>query len=166
MDDPRVLFVSIHRQDHRTFPFDNTSGEPTVVGKGAGAGFTVNVAWPEPAMGNAEYAYAFERVVLPLTRAWRPQMVLVSAGFDAAAGDPIGDCCVTAEGFASMTRSLMRHAEGKLLLALEGGYSLQQVADCATSCVRALLSDEPLSEEQLVSKTSLCDQCCDVARAA
>lgn len=56
------------------------------------------------------------------------QMVLVSAGFDAARGDPLGDCCVSAAGFGMMTRSLMQHADGKLLLALEGGYSLEQVA--------------------------------------
>mmetsp|Transcript_18345 Transcript_18345/g.43894 ORF Transcript_18345/g.43894 Transcript_18345/m.43894 type:complete len:261 (+) Transcript_18345:1-783(+) len=162
IDDPRVLFVSLHRQDHQTFPFDNETAEPYVVGKGAGAGFTVNIAWPEPQMGDAEYLYAFQRVVLPLTRCWKPQMILVSAGFDAAQGDPIGDCCVSPAGFAQMTRSLMPYADGKLLLALEGGYSLQQVGDCVAACVRELLGDAPPED----SATNDAISCCESARVA
>ena len=114
-------------------------------------------------MGDAEYAHAFERVVEPLARSWQPQMILVSAGFDAAAGDPLGDCCVSAAGFGRMTRSLMQHADGKLLLALEGGYGLQAVCDCTTTCVRALVGDEPSEEENATFDAS---ECCDSAREA
>merc|ERR1712138_61170 len=99
--------------------------------------------------GDAEYLHAFERIIIPLARSWQPQMILVSAGFDAAEGDPLGDCCVTPAGFGEMTRSLLAHAEAKVLLALEGGYSLNQVANCSVACVRALVGDGPSAEEKI-----------------
>lgn len=155
IDDPRVLFVSLHRQDHTTFPFNNAAGEPSVVGSGKGEGYNVNIAFGEPDMGDAEYAYAFERVILPLVRNWEPEMILVSAGFDAVRGDPLGDCCVTAAGFGFMTRSLMQHNDGgKLVLALEGGYSLETVPQCVSTCLGALLGDSVAPDEAAVSSDS------------
>ena len=163
IDDPRVLVVSLHRQDHTTFPFNNSTGEPSVVGSGKGAGFNVNIVWGEPDMGDAEYAYAFRHIVLPLVTNWEPQMILVSAGFDAVRGDPLGDCCVTAAGFAMMTRSLMPHANGKLLLALEGGYSLDEVSLCTAACVRVLLGDGSTDYEAAALERSR--QCSVAGRA-
>lgn len=146
LDDDRVLFLSLHRLQG-TFPY-NDSGCSSVVGKGKGQGYTVNIAWDTPGMGDAEYAYAWKKLVLPMLLVWQPQIVLVSAGFDAAAGDPLGDCNVSPASFALMTRWLMHATNGKVVLALEGGYNLQQLPVCATGCVRALLGDPASEEEQ------------------
>ena len=165
LDEERVLFFSVHRRGHNIFPFKGrAAAAPTAVGTGRGAGFNVNVAWETPGMTDAEYAHAWDRVLLPLIRAWRPEAVLVSAGFDAAQGDPLADCAVTAAGFGAMTRSLLRECGGRLLLALEGGYSLKQLPQCALACVRALLG-EPPSEAEAAAEAAGADAC-EAARKA
>jgi len=105
LEDDRVLFFSVHRQ-FGTFPHKAGAG-PETVGRGNGEGFNVNIAWNSPGMGDAEYAYAWRTVLLPLMRMWQPQVVLVSAGFDAVQGDPIGDCSVSPAGFGWMARRLV-----------------------------------------------------------
>ena len=94
-------------------------------------------------MGDAEYLAAFERLVLPIAREFEPQVVLVSAGFDAAAGDPLGGGEVTPAGFAQLTHLLSSLAGGRLVLALEGGYDLEANAACAAACMRVLLGEPP-----------------------
>jgi histone deacetylase 6 len=94
-------------------------------------------------MGDAEYLAAFRRVVMPVAQAFAPDIVLVSAGFDSARGDPLGGMDVTPVGFAHMTAQLSTLARGRVVLALEGGYNLRSVARGAEACVRALLG-EPL----------------------
>ena len=86
-EDPSVLYMSLHR-----YPFYPGTGAAEEVGTGAGAGFSVNVAWSEGGAGDAEYSAAFERVIMPIARSFEPQMVIISAGFDAAKGDPLGGC--------------------------------------------------------------------------
>jgi acetoin utilization deacetylase AcuC-like enzyme len=105
-DDPTVLTVSIHRWDHGRFYPSLASGGPTHVGSGPGQGFNVNIAWSCAGMGDVEYYAAFERVILPLSREFGPQLILVAAGLDAAEGDPLGGNRVTPQGFADMTRQL------------------------------------------------------------
>lgn len=92
------------------------------VGVGAGAGCTVNIPWPDGGMGDNEYLHAFYRVVLPIAANFSPDYVIVSAGFDAALGDPIGECMVTANGFGQMTHLLRGVANGRLLLVMEVRY--------------------------------------------
>lgn len=70
-------------------------------------------------MKDADYIYAFERVVMPVAREFDPQLVIISAGFDAADGDPIGGCYVTSKGYAHMTHMLMTLARGNVVVALE-----------------------------------------------
>jgi histone deacetylase 6 len=89
----------------------------------------VNIPWAVGNVGDADYIYAFQKLVMPIAYEFNPQLVigisflnvpnLVSAGFDAAAGDPIGGCEVTPAGYAHMTHMLMPLAEGKLVLVLE-----------------------------------------------
>lgn len=89
----------------------------------------MNIPWAVGNVGDADYIYAFQKVVMPIAYEFNPQLVIgiscveltdaVSAGFDAAAGDPIGGCEVTPAGFAHMTYMLMPLAEGKLVLVLE-----------------------------------------------
>ncbi|XP_072745235.1 histone deacetylase 5 isoform X5 [Anoplolepis gracilipes] len=153
-DDPRVLYLSIHRHDDGNF-FPGTGG-PTECGAGEGLGYNVNVAWSgglNPPMGDAEYLAAFRTIVMPVAKEFDPDIVIVSAGFDAAVGHPapLGGYKVSPACFGRMTQQLLNLADGKVVLALEGGYDLAAICDSAQECVRALLGDEPspLREEEL-----------------
>jgi hypothetical protein len=84
---------------------------------------------------------AMHDVILPIAREFAPNLVLISAGFDAAEGDPIGGCCLTPECFGSMTAQLMAIAPTVLLL--EGGYNLLSTAVSTEACLRVLLGEEP-----------------------
>lgn len=145
-DDPRVLVISMHRHDDGNF-FPGT-GNPDECGTGSGLGFNVNIAWSgglEPPLGDAEYLAAFRSVVMPIAREFAPDIVLVSAGFDAADGHapPLGGYRLTPACFGYMTRHLMSLSNGKVVLALEGGYDLASICDSAEECVRVLLGDAP-----------------------
>jgi acetoin utilization deacetylase AcuC-like enzyme len=133
-EDPRVLFVSLHQ-----FPFYPGTGAVGEVGGGAGAGRTVNIPLPG-GCGDDEYAAAFRRVVAPVARAFAPQLVLVSAGFDAHVRDPLGGMRVSDAGFDAMASTLLTIAaescRGRLIAVLEGGYDL----DALRSCVSAQLA--------------------------
>ncbi|XP_070695597.1 histone deacetylase 7 [Pempheris klunzingeri] len=154
--DPSVLYISLHRYDDGNF-FPG-SGSPAEVGSGAGEGFNVNVAWTgglDPPMGDAEYLAAFRSVVMPIAQEFSPDVVLVSAGFDAAEGNPapLGGYKVSAKCFSFLTRQLMSLAGGRLVLALEGGHDLTAICDASEACVSALLGiQDPLSEEVLLQK--------------
>ncbi|KDO25434.1 hypothetical protein SPRG_09376 [Saprolegnia parasitica CBS 223.65] len=139
-DDPTVLYCSLHRFDGNGAFYPGT-GSPDAVGSGAGAGFNVNIGWSGGGVGDAEYLAAFDRVLMPVFRSFDPELVLVSAGFDSAMGDPLGRCRLTPGGYATMTHLLSSLAHGKLVLALEGGYNLQSIARSASACIRTLLGD-------------------------
>eukprot|EP01043_Picozoa_sp_COSAG02_P041541 COSAG02_NODE_3452_length_6717_cov_11.574645_2_plen_783_part_00 len=123
-DDPSVLMLSIHRNDMGFFP---DTGHTHRTGTGAGKGYNVNVAWPKGGMGDADYMLAFHRVVLPIAYDFKPDLVVVSAGFDSGLGDPLGGCRITPEGYAHMTSMLMSLAEGKVVIVMEGGYNLRTI---------------------------------------
>uniref|UniRef100_A0A8C6Q1T1 histone deacetylase n=1 Tax=Nothobranchius furzeri TaxID=105023 RepID=A0A8C6Q1T1_NOTFU len=154
--DASVLYISLHRYDDGNF-FPG-SGSPTEVGSGAGEGFNVNVAWTgglDPPMGDAEYLAAFRSVVMPIAQEFSPDVVLVSAGFDAAEGNPapLGGYKVSAKCFGFLTRQLMSLAGGRLVLALEGGHDLTAICDASEACVSALLGiQDQMSEDALLQK--------------
>ncbi|XP_026059920.1 histone deacetylase 5-like isoform X3 [Carassius auratus] len=144
-NDPNVLYISLHRYDDGNF-FPG-SGAPEEVGVGPGEGFNVNIAWTggvEPPMGDVEYLTAFRTVVMPIANEFSPDVVLVSAGFDAVEGhqSPLGGYNVTAKCFGHLTKQLMKLAGGRVVLALEGGHDLTAICDASESCVAALLGDE------------------------
>lgn len=141
IEDPDILYISIHRYDDGEFFPCHPDADMNVVGAGPGIGRTVNIPWSDDDIGDVEYMAAFSRVVLPIAYEFDPELVLVSAGFDAAIGDPIGEYNVSSECYAHMTHLLMGLAKGKVLLCLEGGYSLEALPLCATMCLKALLSD-------------------------
>uniref|UniRef100_T1JB29 Histone deacetylase n=1 Tax=Strigamia maritima TaxID=126957 RepID=T1JB29_STRMM len=156
-NDRHVLYLSLHRHDDGNF-FPGTGG-PEEVGEGEGVGFTVNITWSgalNPPMGDAEYLTAFRTIIMPIAREFNPDIILVSSGFDAATGHPapLGGYKVSPACFGHMTRQLMQLANGKVVLALEGGYDLPAICDASQECVRVLLGDEPtaLKEEELVRK--------------
>jgi acetoin utilization deacetylase AcuC-like enzyme len=136
-DDPRVLFVSLHQH-----PFYPGTGAAQEVGRGRGQGFTANL--PLPAQSGPEtYGAAFREVVLPLLRAYAPELVLVSAGFDAHARDPLANMNLDGDSYAAMTTSLLDLVDelghGRIGFLLEGGYDLNALADSVRLTSSALL---------------------------
>jgi acetoin utilization deacetylase AcuC-like enzyme len=119
--DPSVLFVSVHQS-----PLYPGTGPASDVGSGAGRGMSVNLP-VAPGSGDAVFCGLVEHVAVPLARAWKPQLLLVSAGFDAHREDPLADCTVTDAGYAAMAAA-MRDVGGELRApvgaVLEGGYAL------------------------------------------
>ncbi|KAM3821424.1 histone deacetylase 5 isoform 2-T2 [Vipera latastei] len=143
--DPSVLYISLHRYDNGNF-FPG-SGAPEEVGSGMGVGYNVNIAWTggvDPPIGDVEYLTAFRTVVMPIAHEFSPDMVLVSAGFDAVEGhlSPLGGYSVTAKCFGHLTKQLMDLADGRIVLALEGGHDLTAICDASEACVSALLGLE------------------------
>jgi acetoin utilization deacetylase AcuC-like enzyme len=134
-DESRVLFTSIHQS-----PLYPGSGAPSDVGAGEGRGFTVNLPVP-PGSGDGVFCSLVADVVVPLARAYSPQLVLISAGFDAHHEDPMADCTVTESGFAAMARSVsdVAAAVGAPVGAvLEGGYALDALARSVAATMGAL----------------------------
>jgi len=131
-----VLFFSAHR-----FPFYPGTGALEEAGRGKGEGFTVNAPLP-PRLGDDDYAALFRELLVPIADAWRPDLVLVSAGFDPHEDDPLGGMAVTPEGFARLCSIVGqiadRHAGGKLALVLEGGYDLSGLAGSVSACIEVL----------------------------
>jgi len=142
-DDPNVLYFSVHRHDRGQFYPGSGDGAASRIGVGSGKGFNVNVAWntgggPRTA-GDADYLHAWEQVLIPIARQFQPTLTLISAGFDAARGDPLGGCDVTPQGYGHLTKQLMEVTpEGKVVLVLEGGYNLQSISTSFAECVRVL----------------------------
>jgi acetoin utilization deacetylase AcuC-like enzyme len=131
-----VLFFSTHQ-----FPFYPGTGALHEGGRGAGQGRTVNVPFSRAAT-DGDYVRVFDEVLTPIADAFAPQLVLVSAGFDAHARDPLGGMELSADGYAQLcdvVRGIAhRHAEDRLVLLLEGGYDLDALADSAHACVEIL----------------------------
>ena len=117
-----VMYMSVHQ-----FPFYPGTGAADEVGVGAGRGATVNLPLPG-SQGDADYGVVFHDLFLPVARAFNPELVIVSAGFDAHARDPLADMRVSERGFAAMASGLVQLADetcgGKIALMLEGGYDL------------------------------------------
>jgi len=134
--DPNVLYVSTHQ-----FPFYPGTGALLETGEGDGKGYTINVPLTAGG-GDGVYRAAFERVILPALDDYKPELVLVSAGFDASARDPLAEMTLTPDAFGWMARALRgvadRHAEGRILMALEGGYDLVALEAGLLSAVRGI----------------------------
>ncbi|KAL6765253.1 hypothetical protein V8C86DRAFT_1034492 [Haematococcus lacustris] len=137
--DASVLYISIHRWDNGLF-FPGT-GAAAEVGHGGACGYTVNIPWNGPGAQDGDYLAAFRHVLLPIAQDFAPGLVLVSAGFDAAEGDPLGECHVSPALYAHMTQMLL--GIGPLVLLLEGGYNLAATAECTAACIRVQLGEQP-----------------------
>jgi acetoin utilization deacetylase AcuC-like enzyme len=134
-EDPTVLFVSSHQ-----FPFYPGTGAPSEKGRGAGLGFTLNIPLDAGAKDDEiERKYADE--VMPALRQFKPDLLIISAGFDAHERDPLGQLRMTTEGFARLTRALWKEAdalcEGRVVVVTEGGYDLDAVSQCLTAIVES-----------------------------
>lgn len=135
-DDGRVAYLSVHR-----YPFYPGTGAADEKGEGRGRGTTVNVPLPAEA-GDAAYAGGFAAALERLAGRFRPEFVLVSAGFDAHAADPVGGMRVSTEGFSWMSRALLDVADtfagGRIVSLLEGGYHPEATAAAIVEHVRVL----------------------------
>jgi acetoin utilization deacetylase AcuC-like enzyme len=137
---PNVLFVSLHE-----WPLYPGTGPASDVGSGRGTGFTVNIPIVAGA-GDAVYVSLFEHVIAPLALAYQPQLVLISAGFDAHRDDPLADLELTTDGFAALAGTMRRLAaelEVPIGAVLEGGYELRALAASTVATLRVLTAPEP-----------------------
>jgi len=135
-----VLFVSLHE-----WPLYPGTGPASDAGSGEGVGYTVNLPIAAGA-GDALYLSMLEHVVAPLARAYEPQLVLISAGFDAHRDDPLADLELTEDGFAAMAGSVRRLAaelEAPVGAVLEGGYDLRALAASTAATMRVLTAADP-----------------------
>lgn len=140
-DDPSVLYFSTHQA-----PFYPATGHREEIGRGAGKAFTINAPLPEGA-GDAEIIAAFREELLPKAEAFAPELILISAGFDAHRDDPLAGLCVTESGFASLTRLVCKiaqdHCQSRIVSVLEGGYNLQALSRSVEAHLRVLIEDNP-----------------------
>uniref|UniRef100_A0A4W4E750 Protein deacetylase HDAC6 n=1 Tax=Electrophorus electricus TaxID=8005 RepID=A0A4W4E750_ELEEL len=141
--DCSVLYISLHRYENATFFPSSEDANYNKVGQGRGTGYNVNIPWNGAKMGDPEYLAAFHNIVMPVAREFAPELVLVSAGFDAARGDPLGGYQVTPECYAHLTHQLLSLAAGRVLIILEGGYNLTSISESMAMCTSMLLGDTP-----------------------
>jgi len=141
-DDPSVLFISTHQ-----FPLYPGTGAVTDIGAGKGAGFNINIPLP-PGCGDANYARVFEDVIWKAAERFQPQLILVSAGFDAHWTDPLAAMRLTLNGYAHLTSEVMKMADrlcgGKIVFVMEGGYDLDALSYGVCNIARILLGDTPI----------------------
>ena len=134
--DPSVLFVSSHQ-----YPYYPGTGAAAEVGVDAGAGFTVNLPLAAGAT-DADYERAYDAIAWPILTAFKPQLILISAGFDAYKDDPLAGMRLEAECFGRLTARILAIAdeccEGRVVAATEGGYHLKGIADSLRSVVAVL----------------------------
>jgi acetoin utilization deacetylase AcuC-like enzyme len=141
--DPGVLYVSTHQ-----FPYYPGTGHWREAGEGEGRGTTLNLSLPG-GCGDPEYARCIDEVILPKVRAYRPQLILVSAGYDAHHADPIdgSQMRLSCAGYASLVRRLRAAAGelcgGRLVVALEGGYHLTALPWSVYNTVETMLGESP-----------------------
>ncbi|KAK0634707.1 hypothetical protein B0T17DRAFT_586442 [Bombardia bombarda] len=148
-DDANILYISIHVYMNGAFypgKPDNPmtpDGGIEMCGAGPGLGKNINIGWHEQGMGDAEYMHAFQKIVMPIAYEFDPDLVIISAGFDAADGDELGGCFVTPECYAHMTHMLMSLANGKVAVCLEGGYNLEAISKSALAVAQTLMGEPP-----------------------
>jgi acetoin utilization deacetylase AcuC-like enzyme len=135
-DDPSVLFISLHQHPRTLYP---GSGHDWEIGMGAGRGYIVNLPF-EPGSDDAQYLKVIDHRVLPELDEFRPEVLLISAGFDAHMDDPLSQIDLSEECYELMTRALVaaanQHCQGRVISALEGGYNLRALG---RSVVRHLI---------------------------
>ena len=138
-EDGRITFFSAHR-----FPFYPGTGQKSETGRGAGLGTVFNLPL-KFGISRSDYRTAFESVLTEAADRSRPELVLISAGFDAHAEDPIGSLGLQSEDFADLTSVVRQvaktHAAGRLVSSLEGGYNVDRLAECVDLHIETLLGD-------------------------
>jgi acetoin utilization deacetylase AcuC-like enzyme len=140
-NDPSVLFLSTHQ-----YPYYPGTGAVNEIGDGAGEGYTINIPLPA-GCADREYLQVFQDVVVGAAAKFRPEWVLVSAGFDPHQRDPLGGMEVSEQGFGTMARMLIaianKFADGRIAFLLEGGYDLTALRNSVVAVLAALQKSDP-----------------------
>lgn len=149
-DDQNITYISLHRyaNPNGSSYFYPSTGRYDEVGGGdcdsdhTAQGTNINIAWTHGGMGNVEYAAAFAELILPAIAEIQPDLIIVSCGLDAAQGDLIGDCELTPDMYHTMVRSILETAVPNvpIVVALEGGYNVNVIANCMEAVAVALLN--------------------------
>ena len=152
-DSSEVLYFSTHQ-----YPYYPGTGSVNEVGVQNGFGYTINVPI-HPGMGDKEYIKIFFEILKPVIEQYKPELILISAGFDTYFGDPLGGMSVSPKGFAQMTRFLKEMAEsycsGKLVLILEGGYNLEGLWESTKAVIEELLEKNKTDYGDLTVETKV-----------
>ncbi len=142
IQDPSVLYFSTHQ-----YPYYPGTGHWRETGQGQGKGTTVNAPLP-PGVGDTGYEHVLRSLLWPVARRFRPQLILVSAGFDAHWDDPLAFMLLSLTGYALLARQLRDIAQelcgGRIVFALEGGYHLDVMAYSVLNSLYALLGDDTI----------------------
>ncbi|MBN2284704.1 MAG: histone deacetylase [Deltaproteobacteria bacterium] len=145
--EPRVLYFSTHQ-----YPFYPGTGRIAEIGSRDGLGYTINVPLPR-GPGDGEYVRIYRQILEPVAHAYRPDLVLLSAGFDIYRKDPLGGMNLSVPGFASLTRILMNIADaccdGRFVITLEGGYNIDGQAQGVKAVLKEMRNDTMVSEDFL-----------------
>jgi acetoin utilization deacetylase AcuC-like enzyme len=158
--DPNVLTISLHQD--RLYPRDSGARDE----RGSGAGLNTNINIPLPAgTGNGGYQYAFEEVVAPALKKFKPDLIAVASGFDSSVYDPLGRMMLTASGYATLTKILMEcaaeTANNKLMIAHEGGYNAIYSPFCGLFVLQQLSGitklDDPFDHTENYPGQALCE---------
>jgi len=148
-DDPRILYFSTHQ-----YPYYPGTGSLQEIGQGKGEGYTINVPLSGGA-GDASFVKIFRKILQPAALEFKPELVLLSAGFDTYFQDPLGSMRVTSEGFAALTRILLEIADscchGRLVAVLEGGYHIAGLTKSVKAVLEEMLNETHCSKEKFSS---------------
>jgi acetoin utilization deacetylase AcuC-like enzyme len=162
--DPHVLYISTHQ-----YPYYPGTGNFDETGAGEGKGYTVNLPLPQ-GTGDDTFIPLYERIVSPVLEAYRPELVLVSAGFDAYFRDPLGGLAVTSAGYAAAAAALIRaaakSARGRICFVLEGGYSPEGLQSCTRAVMEQLERGNAAKRRSAGPDDPLYRRISDAARAA
>ncbi len=136
-EDPSVLYISLHQ-----YPYYPGTGAANETGSGKGEGFTLNCPMPAGS-GEKEYFEAFRSKIFPALNTVQPQLLMISAGFDAHKDDPLANINITEDSFAEMTKMIMeiasKYCEGRIVSVLEGGYNLEALARSVEKHLKELM---------------------------
>lgn len=146
-DDPGILYFSTHQYPY--YPGTGSAGE---TGRGAGEGYTINVPLSR-GRGDADYVKIFKELLEPVALAYKPELILVSVGFDICQGDTLGGMEVSVQGFANLMRVLMNIADqccdGRLAATLEGGYNISMLVKSSRAVLKEMNGETRVSDRDL-----------------
>jgi len=142
-DSPEITYLSIHRYEDGNYWPHLRSSDYNFLGTGRGVGHNINIPINENGGTHHDYLYILFTIVLPIARELRPDVVFISAGFDACIGDPIGYMDVDPEVFPHYIYHLSSVCNGRVVCVLEGGYNHSAVAVCVDLCLRTLVGEKP-----------------------
>ena len=158
--EPKVLYFSTHQS-----PLYPGTGQVGAVGHAAAEGRNLNVPL-SPGRGDQEHVQAFQRILLPVAKQFRPQFILVSAGFDAHREDPLGSMMISAAGYAALTQLLVQisqeHCPGRLVMTLEGGYAQAALGRSVVAVLQALSGRR---EDEILDRAAGANTAAEVERA-